>query len=66
MHYYNKWFGLLLILLGMALLLFAIGDLLLRITIGLCALALINHGLRLRGLPPLQILIPLFFTRGWF
>ena len=66
MHHYNKWFGLLFIVFGTVLLFFAIGDLLLRIIIGLCALALINYGLRLRGLPPLQILIPLFFARGWF
>jgi len=66
MHYYNKWFGLLFIILGIVLLIFAIGDLLLRIIIGLSAFALINHGLQLRGLPPLKILIPLFFARQWF
>jgi len=65
-HYYEKWLGLLFIVLGIILLFFSIGDLLFRIIIGLSALALINHGLRLRGLPPLQILIPLFFSKRWF
>jgi len=65
-NYYDKWLGLLFIVLGIISLLFAVGDLLFRIIIALFALALVNHGLRLRGLPPLQILIPLFFSRRWF
>lgn len=66
MNYYDKWLGLLFVILGIGLLFFAVGDLLFRIIIALFALALINHGLRLRGLPPLQILVPLFFSRWWF
>jgi len=65
-HHYDKWLGLLFIVLGIVFLLFAVGDLLFRIIIALFALALVNHGLRLRGLPPLQVLIPLFFSRWWF
>ncbi len=64
--YYDKWLGLLFIVLGILTLLFTLGDLVFRIIIGLVALTLINHGLRLRGLPPLQILIPLFFSKRWF
>jgi len=66
MHYYDKWLGLLFIVLGIVVLIFTVGDLLFRIIIGLFALALINYGLRLRRLPPLQVLIPLFFSRHLF
>ena len=66
MYHYDKWLGLFFIVLGAILLIVTVGDLLFRILIGLCALALINHGLRLRSLPPLQILLPLFFSKRWF
>lgn len=63
----NHVLGLLCIIAGMLIILFAVGDLLLRVIIALTALSLINYGLRLRGLPPLQILIPLLANRNrWF
>ncbi|MGB8367182.1 MAG: hypothetical protein WCD44_02380 [Candidatus Babeliales bacterium] len=64
--YFDKWMGLLFIILGIVILFFTLGDLLFRIAIGLFALGLINHGLRLRGFPPLQILIPMLFSKRWF
>lgn len=51
---------------GIAIIIFALGDLLLRVLIALMALSLINYGLRLRGLPPLQMLIPLLISRQRF
>lgn len=63
----NHVLGLLCIISGIVIILFAVGDLLLRVIIALTALSLINYGLRLRGLPPLQILIPLLANRNrWF
>lgn len=65
---YNHIVGLLCIILGIVIVVVALGDLLVRVLIALLALSLINYGLRLRGLPPLQLLIPLLATgRGrWF
>lgn len=64
---YNYIAGLFCIVVGMVVIAFALGDLLLRVIIALLALSLINYGLRLRGLPPLQLLIPLMASRGrWF
>jgi hypothetical protein len=63
----NHVLGLLCIIAGMVIILFAVGDLLLRVIIALAALSLINYGLRLRGLPPLQLLIPMLANRNrWF
>jgi hypothetical protein len=63
----NHVLGLLCIIAGVVIILFAVGDLLLRVVIALTALSLINYGLRLRGLPPLQLLIPLLANRNrWF
>lgn len=63
----NHVLGLLCIIAGVVIILFAVGDLLLRVIIALTALSLINYGLRLRGLPPLQLLIPLLANRNrWF
>ena len=58
--------GLICIIAGTIVIVFALGDLLVRILIALMALSLINYGLRLRGLPPLQILIPLLLNRRRF
>ena len=65
---YNHIVGLLCIIVGIAIVVVALGDLLVRVLVALLALSLINYGLRLRGLPPLQLLIPLLATsRGrWF
>ena len=63
----NHVLGLLCTIAGVAIIVVAVGDLLLRIIIALIALSLINYGLRLRGLPPLQVLIPLMASRNrWF
>jgi hypothetical protein len=52
---------------GLILILFTLGDLLVRLIITVCALSVINYGLKLRGLPPLQVLIPLLANRRrWF
>lgn len=63
----NHVLGLLCIITGIVVAVFAIGDLLFRVLIAVASLALINYGLRLRGLPPLQMLIPLLASRKrWF
>jgi len=63
---YNHALGLVCIIGGMIIIAFALGDLLIRFIIALMALSLINYGLRLRGLPPLQVLIPLLISRHRF
>ena len=64
---YNHIIGLFCIIIGIVVVAIALGDLLLRVIIALLALSLINYGLRLRGLPPLQLLIPLIASRKrWF
>lgn len=63
----NHVLGLLSIIAGMVIIVFAVGDLLLRLIAAIAALSLINYGLRLRGLPPLQLLIPMLANRRrWF
>ena len=63
----NYVLGILCIIAGIVIIIFAVGDLLLRLIIALFALFLINYGLRLRGLPPLQLLIQLLASRNrWF
>lgn len=46
-------FGTLAILIGIAIIIFALSDLLFRLAIALCGLWLINYGMRLRHQPPL-------------
>lgn len=63
----NHILGFICIIAGIVIALFAVGDLLLRVLITIAALSLINYGLRLRGLPPLQLLIPMLANRRrWF
>ncbi len=63
----NHVLGVLCILAGIAITMVALGDLLVRVIVALAALSLINYGLRLRGLPPLQLLLPMLASRGrWF
>lgn len=63
----NHILGFICIIVGVVIAIFAVGDLLLRLLITLAALSLINYGLRLRGLPPLQLLIPMLANRRrWF
>jgi sugar phosphate permease len=67
---YNHIVGLFCIIIGIVIIAVALGDLLVRVIVALAALSLINYGLRLRGLPPLQLLIPLLASRSgrgrWF
>jgi hypothetical protein len=63
---YNHVAGLMCIIGGMIIIVFALGDLLVRMLIALMALSLVNYGLKLRGLPPLQMLIPLLINRRRF
>lgn len=63
----NHILGFICIIAGIVIAIAAVGDLLLRVLITLAALSLINYGLRLRGLPPLQLLIPMLANRRrWF
>jgi hypothetical protein len=64
---HNHIFGLFCIIVGLVIIMIALGDFLFRVVIALAALSLINYGLRLRGLPPLQMLLPLIASRKrWF
>jgi hypothetical protein len=64
---YNHIIGTLCIVAGFVVIIFLLGELLLRVIVSLIALSLINYGLRLRGLPPLQLLLPLIAHRQrWF
>ena len=65
MNQYRHVCGLLFIVGGLVMLFFALGDLLFRLVLGFIALSLINYGMRLRGMPPLQLLLPMFFMRRW-
>jgi predicted membrane protein len=62
----NHLIGTVYIIIGCLIILFVLGDILFRLIIALIALTLINYGLRLRGLPPLQILIPLMIAKNRF
>ena len=64
---YDYVLGSLCIVIGLIIVVVALGELLVRVIISLLALVLINYGLRLRGLPPLQLLLPLLARRKrWF
>jgi hypothetical protein len=64
---YNNFLGLICVIAGLIIVCFALGNILVRLLISVLALSLINYGLKLRGLPPLQILIPLIANRNrWF
>lgn len=57
----NKPLGLVIIVVGLTILLFAAGDLLLRLAIALSAIMLINYGMRVYGMQPAQQMI----MRAW-
>jgi hypothetical protein len=64
---YNNFLGLICVIAGLIIVFFALGNILVRLLISVLALSLINYGLKLRGLPPLQVLIPLIANRNrWF
>jgi hypothetical protein len=60
----NHIIGLLCIIAGIVIIVVALGNLLVRVGVAIAALSLINYGLRLRGLPPLQLLIPMMARRN--
>jgi hypothetical protein len=62
----NTLLGTLFIIAGTIGLVFALGDLLFRIMCGMLAIMIINHGMRLCGLPPMQFWGTSFFLNRWF
>lgn len=54
---FDRIFGIICIIFGLFIALFAIGDIILRIMIALLGLFLVNFGMRLRGMLPLHITI---------
>lgn len=58
--------GILFIAVGCVALLWALGDLIVRVLIGVIALVIINHGMKLWGFPPMQYWGTTFFLRRWF
>lgn len=68
-HHYNNnhLIGTFCIIVGLIIAVVSIGDLFFRLLTALIGLSIINYGLRLKGLPPLQVLIPLLVSRSrWF
>lgn len=64
---YDYVLGTLCIVVGLVIVMVVLGELLLRVIVSLAALSLINYGLRLKGLPSLQLLLPLMVGRKrWF
>jgi hypothetical protein len=62
----NNVLGLLFIILGFVLLIVVAGHLLARAIMILIALGLVNYGLQMRGMPPLQVLIRMWLAMaGW-
>lgn len=59
----NHIIGLLCIIAGIVIIVVALGDLLVRVLIALGALWLINYGLRLRGMLPLHLLLPMMANK---
>lgn len=63
----NDFFGLLCIVFGSVVLLYAIGAFIFRIIVAFLAFLLINYGLRLRHMPPLHVsAFSFFFGKRWF
>jgi hypothetical protein len=59
--------GTICIIVGLIIAIFSIGDLFFRLITALMGLSIINYGLRIKGLPPLQMLIPMIISRNrWF
>jgi len=54
---FDRIFGMICIIFGLALALWAIGDLIFWILVALLGLFVVNYGMRLRGMPPLYITI---------
>lgn len=62
----HPFLGMLFIVVGSFGLLYAMGELLIRIIAGIFALIVINHGMRLSGIPSMQKLGNAIFFRRWF
>lgn len=62
----NHMFGMICVVAGVMVIVMALGSLLVRLLVGLVGLSVINYGLKLRGLPPLQVLIPMIAARHRF
>lgn len=58
--------GFILIIIGLAIILIALGDLLLKLAIGAAGLYLISYGLRLRGMPSMGTYTRMYFFNSWF
>lgn len=58
----NKPLGLLIIIIGLTILLFSAGELLVRLAVALGALMIINYGMRVYGMQSAQQMI----MRAWF
>ncbi len=54
---FDRILGMVLIIFGLCLALWAVGDLIFRILIALLGLFVVNFGMRMRGMPPLYITI---------
>lgn len=65
-YQYKSVWGLACIIVGALVVLWAMGEFIIRIIVALAALSLINYGLRLCNMPPLQLLFPIIFTQRWF
>ncbi len=66
MYKQNNILGIIFIIIGAIGFFFALGDLLFKILCALLALTIINHGLRLCGIPPLQFLATSLLFNSWF
>ena len=52
---FDRILGIICIVAGLSIALFALSDLILRILVAVLGLFLVNYGMRLRGMPPLYI-----------
>lgn len=58
--------GLLLIIMGSLGILFALGDLIVRVLSAIVCFGMVNYGLRMQGMPPLQTSLHHLLARRWF
>lgn len=65
-YQYKDSIGIVCIIIGLIMIVSVVSQLFFKVALALVAFSLINYGLRLRGLPPLQILLPLILGRNRF
>lgn len=58
----NKVLGYLCVVAGLSIVMFALGEFIIRAAVAVGALMLINYGMRLIGVPPMQYMV----VRSWF